>query len=746
MDFSATFIKATNEFNTFENNVPAPYLRKSFFADVDTTAKIVIAVCGFYELYINGENLTKGFLAPYISNTDDYIYCDEYEVPIKKGENVIGIFLGNGFQNNPGGFTWYFEKAPFRSAPMVALELSFKNSEGNEIIVQSDKTFKTCESPLRSDDYRFGVFYDANHEIDGWNNIGFDDSAWQNAIETNSPRGELRLCTAEPIVCEKELKPIEIFKDGSGFTYKFAENNAGVCRLKINGKKGQKITLLHGEVLIDGKLNIDNIWFEWDFDKPTMQLVHKDTYICKGGAEIFTPSFVYHGFQYVKVEGITEEQATKDLLTFVVIHSDIKSRGGFNCSDPVANKIQEMVRRSDISNFHYFPTDCPHREKNGWTGDAAFSCEQLTLNFAPEISYREWLYNICKAQNKAGALPGIVPTTGWGYHWGNGPAWDWVLAQLPYYTYIYRGETDMITESAASFVRYLHYITTKKDENGLIHIGLGDWCSIADDMAPLEVTDTAICIDIATKMAFMFDVVGMIPQRDFARAIAEDFRNAARQHLIDFDTMLVAGNQQSSQAMFIYFKIFNEDEMLKAVEKLVEIIHRDGDFLKSGVLGGRTIFHALSEYGYSDLAYKMITRPEFPSYGSVANSGATTLLETFATQKIDSLNHHMWGDVSAWFIKRVAGLQFNPTGNDINSVNVKPSFINALDFAESYYDAPAGRIFSSWKRDGENIVLNIQIPQEIKATVILDKGYCFVNGNSVADVCSGEYIVKKYLN
>ena len=742
MEFSAKFIKATEDYNDFEKNVPAPYLRKSFISDVDTVATLKIAVCGFYEIYFNGKNHTKGFLAPYISNTDDYIYYDEYQVCVNKGENVIGIFLGNGFQNNPGGFPWYFEKSQFRSAPMVALELQYTNSDGRETIIQTDESFKVYESPLRSDDYRFGVFYNANYEIYGWNEKGFNDVTWQNAIITNVPRGELRLCTAEPIVCEKELKPIGIFKDGSGFTYKFSENNAGVCRLKINGKKGQKITLLHGEVLIDGKLNIDNIWFNWDFDKPTMQFVHKDTYICKGGEEIFTPSFVYHGFQYVKVEGITEEQATEDLLTYIVIHSDIKPRGDFNCSDPVANKIQEMVRRSDISNFHYFPTDCPHREKNGWTGDAAFSCEQMTLNFSTETSYREWLRNICKAQNDEGALPGIVPTTGWGYHWGNGPAYDWVLAEIPYQTYIYRGETDMIKECASNFVRYLHYLTTKIDEKGLIHIGLGDWCTTCEEMAPLEVTDTVISMDIANKMAFMFEVVGMLPQRDFARGVADDFRCAARQHLIDFDTMLVSGNQQSSQAMFIYFNIFNDEEMPTAVERLVEIIHRDGDFLKSGVLGGRTIFHALSMHGYSELAYKMITRPEFPSYGSVANSGATTLLETFATVKIDSLNHHMWGDVSAWFIKRVAGLQINPTGRNINSVNIKPAFIRALDYAEAFYDAPDGRIITRWERKEDCIILKITIPSTVSANAILEKGYCFENGGSYCEVKSGEYIIK----
>lgn len=126
------FIKATTEYNTFEKNIPAPYIRKSFVSDIKTVGKIVIAACGFYELYINGKRYTKGFLAPYISNTDHYIYCDEYDIPVDEGENVIGIILGNGFQNNPGGHIWDFDKAAFRSAPMVALTLTYQSAEGKK--------------------------------------------------------------------------------------------------------------------------------------------------------------------------------------------------------------------------------------------------------------------------------------------------------------------------------------------------------------------------------------------------------------------------------------------------------------------------------------------------------------------------------------------------------------------------------------------------------------------------------------
>lgn len=183
------FIKATEEFNTFEKAVSAPYIRKSFLCEDDAKGKIKIAVCGFYELYLNGQKITKGFLAPYISNTDDYIYYDEYDVSLEKGENVIALILGNGFQNNPGGYIWNFDKASFRSAPMVAITIDGVDKSGNIIKLQTDETFKCFPSPIVSDDYRFGEIYDANLEISNWNKQGLDDLHWDNVILTSPPKG-----------------------------------------------------------------------------------------------------------------------------------------------------------------------------------------------------------------------------------------------------------------------------------------------------------------------------------------------------------------------------------------------------------------------------------------------------------------------------------------------------------------------------------------------------------------------------
>lgn len=737
------FIKATNDYNTFEHPVPAYYFRRSLHSDTERAVTLTVAVCGFYELYFNGQRITRGFLSPYISNTDDYIYSDEYRVTLDVGENVIGLVLGNGFQNNPGGYIWEFDTASFRSAPMLALSVE----DGEELLLVSDESFKIAPSAIRSDDYRFGECYDANYDIPGWEQKGFDDTSWDRAMHALAPKGKIRLADISPIVKERDITPIRIIPSGDGYIYDFGESNAGICRLRVSGTKGQRIELRYADTVKDGDIYLDHIWFVRDMWERDKHIVHRDTYVCKGeGVEEYKPSFTYHGFRYVRVDGITAEQATPELLTYLVYHTELHTRADFRCSHEIATKLQEMTQRSILSNFHHFPTDCPQREKNGWTADAALSCEAALLNFDPERNYREWMRNICKAQREDGALPGIVPTTGWGFHWGNGPAWDCVLAYLPYYTYIYRGETDMITDATASFLSYLRYVRGRADDKGLIHIGLGDWCHVGgiDPKAPLALTDTVMSMDIASKIADMLDAVHRQEDAAYARAEAASYRAAIREHLIDRQTMRAIGDCQSSQAMCLYYGVFDEAEEPQAFEELLRMIRATDDHIDVGVLGGRVLFHVLSRFDYGDLAFRMITREDYPSYGNWVKRGATTLWENFLPDRVDSMNHHFWGDISAWFIKCVAGIRLNPDKHDVNEVEICPDFIDSLDSAAAYYVAPSGKISVSWERKNDAISLTVEIPSGMQATAVLKPGFAFADDNATTrPLTGGTYTIVK---
>ncbi len=783
--FSQKFIKGTNEFTTFENHIPAPYLRKSFMLDfVPENAQITICGLGFYELYINGINITKGHLAPYISSPDDLVYYDRYDIKshLSKGENVIGIILGNGFINPFDNYEgWEFDKVPWRNAPCVSLQFE-ATDKNNCLSFEADESFKTHSSPILMDGLRSGYRYNSNLEIDSWNLPGFDDSLWANALIADTPKGEPKLCEAEPIKVIKKIKPVAIThhdelyfalkidptykayeKETSAhqpeskvtdvYVYDFGVNAAGVCQIKINGKKGQKIRLKHGETLIDGKFNMNSIYFQRpDSRIDEYEYKQTDEYILKGGEEILTPKFTYHGFRYVMVEGLEKEQATEDLLTYVVMNSDLKPRAAFSCSDENINKLYEMCVRSDLANFYYFPTDCPHREKNGWTGDASVSAPHMLLNYYCGNSFKEWLNNVRKAQNSVGAYPGIVPTGGWGFDWGNGPIWDSVITNLCYYTYRYEGNIEIIKDNKDSILTYLKYIAGRRDEKGLIHVGLGDWMQPArkwDDplSSPLEYTDSATIFDMCKKSEFMFDLIGFDEGKIFATKLKEELKSDIRKHLIDFDTMTAIGNCITSQCTAIWFGIFEENEIPKAFDRLVEIIESmEIPFLDCGMFGLRYIFRTLSKYGRGDLAYKLIMQKGVPSYYRFIKCGFTSLGEqlSYSESSLFSCNHHFLGDISAWFIEKIAGLNPNPTAKDINEVEISPDFLENIDFANASFETKGENLSVNWNRENGKIILVTSVPEHIHGKIKLPYGYEFENGKQVCDLKSGEntYIIK----
>lgn len=750
MNYPNTFISAGRDYANIEHFVPAPFFRKKFTAEKTETAEIIIGAVGFYRLFINGKDITKGELAPYISNPDDIVYYDCYDVSglINEGENVIAVLLGNGLQNNPGGAIWNFDKAPWRGAPKFALSLNMTFSD-NTTVIETDESFKVCDSPILFNDYRCGEYYDAQLEIPNFHSADFDDSGLKNALETSSPRGEKRLCNADPVRLYGELKPISVTRCEDGWLYDFGENNTGVCRLSVNAKAGQKIILRYGEWLKDGKLCLDNIRFPKQNDVQK-DFVQKSEYICKNGKQTHTPSFIYNGFRYVLAEGITEEQATEDLLTYLKMSSLSECAGEFTCSDDVINKIQKATVHSDISNFNYFPTDCPQREKNGWTADASLSAEQMLLNLYPEKCYKEWMHNIYKALSDKGQLPGIVPTAGWGYHWGNGPAWDNVIINLPYFTYIYRGDKEILEELSIPLMRYLNYLFSRLGEDGIMEIGLGDWCppGVGESKfkTPLAVTDTILTYDIAVKSAFVYEVLGQEAQRQFALALAERVKTAFREKLLNKETGEIKGGTQTGQAMAIYYGMLTDEEKPKALKLLIKYIADEDGHFYTGVLGGRVIYRVLAENGYIDLAYNMIVRPDYPSYGNWIKRGATTLWESFQPEggRILSLNHHFWGDISAWFYTYLAGIRINPTGKDVTNVDIAPLFPEKLNRVDAYYDTPNGRISVAWERTDENsVVLKIIAAEKLRGKILSPDGFAFESGANEMQLKSGEYFINR---
>lgn len=760
---SKKFICATREYSTYKDFVPSPYFRKTFIAyNMPERCTVTIGCTGFYDVFLNGHKLTKGIIAPYISNPDHMVYYDEYDVTdyVNEGKNVLGIQLGNGMQNAPGGEIWDFDKEDFRGVPRVAFAIELKSPDGTVDVLEADRRVKTAPSPVIFDDLRNGCFYDARFEIPHWAEPTFSDDNWNDALIAETPRGERRLCRAESVTAIRHLKPVSIrrcrleefrhvdrvskdiselpSKEKIGYLYDFGIDTAGIVRLKVKGERGQQIDLQYGEYLDEaGNPDISNCQFYPD------GFAQRDIYICKGeGEEIFEPQFTYHGFRYVVVLGIDEAQATPDLLTYIVCSSALEERGNFKCSDDVVNRLQAMTRNATISNFYYFPTDCPQREKNGWTGDTNMSCRHTLLNLNPENSYREWLHNVRKAQRENGEIPGVVPTGNWGYNMG--PAWDAVLVNLPYYMYIYRGDTEILRENAHAIFAYADFLDSKRTQRGTISYGLGDWCPVTVLKSPVEFTSTVVSMDSMKKASFIFNVLGMKKQEEFCSKLYNELRQAARKYLVDLKTCIAKGRCQTSQSMAIYYDVFDEAEKQKAFEVLVDIINEGGDYIDFGFVGVLSIFRVLCEYGRADLAYKMIARTDYPSFGCWVKRGYTALAENFHPdgEFPDSLNHHCFGEISAVFIEYFAGIRVNPYGDNCKEINIEPCFVPQLSFAKAYHDSAAGRVSVLWERSGGKIKLTIEKAEDAFGEIKLPAGYVFEDtGFTYKALGSGEYVV-----
>ena len=757
---SNSFICATTEMAEITKPVSAPYLRRSFsLPENPEEAVLTVSALGFYELWVNGVRLTKGLLSPYITNPDDVLDYDFYDIApyLQTGENVLAFQLGNGMQNAMCGYVWDFDKASFRSSPLLSVFCGMTFSDGRTDSFEADERFCCAPSPVLWDDLRGGEVYDARQEIDGWNLPGFDDSSWTPAVKATAPKGEKTLCRGKPIQIEQILgaksvrNDVLTFPDREecvcGYLYDFGVNTAGVPILRIKGERGQRVEMIFGEYINDdGHFDVSNIRFDF-LRKEFRQLppgLQKDVYICRGGEEeVYMPRFTYHGARYALVSGITSHQAQPSLLSFAVAHSDLGRRGGFSCSDETMNRLQEMTERSILANFFHFPTDCPHREKNGWTADAALSAEACFLNFDPADNYREWLLHIRKAARGNGSLPGIIPTTGWGFDWGNGPAWDQVLVTLTDLCYRFTGDPSVIAENAGALLNYCRYLAARRDENGLLALGLGDWCAPhGNPKAPLLFTDSVISRDIAKKTAFLLRVIRQDEGVAVCETLADSLYEAIRAHLIDQKTMTAAGCCQTSQAMALFYGIFTPEETPAAYEKLLQMIHEADDHIDCGVLGARVLFRVLTEHGDADLALRILTQKTAPSYGEWVARGETALCEDFApySEHVNSLNHHFFGDISAWFIEYFGGIRVNDEKTDSHRVDIVPVFPALLSSVSAGFKGTKVR----WFRQNGGILLILQKDRDSYGTLRLPQGYAFADGRTVRPVADGAYwIVKK---
>lgn len=722
----------------------APLLRKSISLEEKNikNARLYVSGVGYYEFFINGAHVSDRKLEPGYTHFDKRVLYSTYDVTsmLQYGENVLAAELGNGWLNIQSLSVWEFEKARWRMRPRMIAELRITYNDGTVQTIPTDRTWKTNSGPCSFNNLYSGEVYDARLVHKGWTTPGFDDKKWMPAIEVEAPAKILTSQQMPPIRVVREVKPVSMRKiDDYTYMYDMGENMTGVCRIQVQGPTGTCVTLAHGELIHDdGTLNQGNIEIYFKREKNGLpqhvdpfERIQTDTYFLSGnGMETYEPRFTYHGFRYVEVTSTRPLTLTQESLTGLCMHTDVESVGNFACSNEILNKLVEASCNSYLGNLFSIPTDCPQREKNGWTADGYVGMDYGLLFYDGITVYEKWMNDFIDNQRERGDLSGIIPSSGWGYADWIGPVWDAALFIIPNNLYKYYGDTRAIEKMWDTCVRYLQYLETR-EKDGKLTYGIGDWV-FYKAKTDTHFTSTAFYWLDNVLMAKFADLTGHDGTK--YRTKADNLKELINNEWFDAEKKMYANGTQAAQSVGLALGLVPEEHAQAVADNLVRMIRDNGHQLDFGMLGSKFVPAMLVKYGYADDAYKMIIRPEAPSWANWIHRGLTTLPETWVLDKDfkdASLNHAFLGDISAWMMNSLAGINPNPKKPGFAGIIIRPQFIKGISWAKGEYRSVRGLIRSEWKREGNQIELNIIIPANTEAELQLrDKSVALKTGKN----------------
>ena len=697
------------------NEKAAPGFRKSFTAAKQIkSARAYIAAAGLYELYINGKKTGNHQLDPMYTRFDRRILYVTHDVTsaLQNGVNTIGVLLRNGWYNHQSTAVWNFHKAPWRARPTFCLDLRITYDDGSVETITSGKDWKTSLSPVIFNSIYTAEHYDARLEQPGWNKNGFNDSKWEQVIYRSAPTNNIVAQAMHPVrlVDTIAAKSFRKFND-TAYVFDLGRNISGISEIKLKGEVGTVVQLRHSEMLYkNGRVDQSNIDVHY---RPTdaTDPFQTDIFILKGGGEeSFMPRFNYKGFQYVEVTANKPVQLSRQSLTGYFMHSDVPATGKITSADSVIDKLWFATNNSYLSNLFGYPTDCPQREKNGWTGDAHIAIETALYNFDGITIYEKWLADHRDEQQVNGVFPSIIPTGGWGYEWGNGPDWTSTIAIIPWNIYLFYGDTSLLSRCYDNIKRYVDHITDISDSS-LTTWGLGDWVPVTTK-PPVEFTSSIYYFVDAVILSNAAKLLGKNSDHQKYAALAAQIKKAFNTKYLDVAKGIYGKGMQTELSMPLYWGLVSDDLKKKVAAKLAARVQSDGDHINVGLLGTKSILNALSENGYANLAYKLASQKTYPSWGWWIVNGATTLYENWNIDaKADlSLNHIMFGEIGAWLFKGPGGIKPDPEQPGFKNILLEPHFVPGLDHFEAVHESRYGKIVSSWKRNGSKISYTASIP------------------------------------
>lgn len=742
---------------------PAVLFRQCIRLAQEVKKARLYATChGVYQLTVNGNHPDDREFAPECTVYRDYLCYQTYDITefLNNGENVIGMHVGDGWYH---GYMTKAKDDDYDPAFAVLTQLEVTYLDGTTECFGSDETVKVCESAVRCSDLFAGERYDANYIPAGWENPDFDDSKWSDVIIADFGYANLRAQYGQPVRPIKVLPVNKILISPKGERIvDLGQVIAGRVRMYIDVPKGTQVTIIHTE-----GLDAEGNFFD---NNPTAD--QRIEYISDGIARVYEPHFTFQGFRYVMIDGV--EELKEENLSAVVLSSEKEDVGTFSCSNEAINRLYKNIRWSQHANMLSIPTDCPQREKAGWTGDIQVYAKTALLNEDITPFLTRWLENLACEQKENGSVPFVVPLAGAylgqyemyeeQFHTPGAVApagWGDAAVLIPYYMYHLTGNTRILKQQYESMKKWCEFILKTARENRPQESTLPDeveqylWNTghhYGEHLIPSYSKDgygdsTFEAIRISTKyvapiygyysVASMAEMAEILKRKDDATyyaEMAEHIKTAIQKGVMDQEGNMPA-DLMGAYAMPLYYGLVPEKLKQKFTENLVRKIEENKGCLDVGFLGIPILQDALCQIGRRDLAYNLLFNENAPSWLYEVKHGATTIWESWFALAEDgapfiseiygmvfcmSLNHYAFGCVDDWIFRNVNGINYEEPG--FKKILIQPRLDERLEWAKRTFTSGYGEIVSAWEKKEGTFELYVEIPCNTTAVIVLPDG------------------------
>ena len=729
-DWKAKWIEMKGDTNRYS---PSPHFRKEFaVAKPVIKATVYVTSHGWYELQMNGKKVGDQVLTPGWTSYGKRLQYQVYDVTsqVVKGNNAIAAVLGDGWYRSTLG--WSSNWAIYGKKLGLLMQLKILYADGTQSIIITDESWKCANNgAIRMSDVYNGETYDATKKLTGWNMPGYDESSWEK-VAIGNYRFNLVASEGAPIRKIEEIKPVKVFRSpGGSLLVDMGQNMVGWIRLKVTGPKGTTVKIRHAEVL--------DKYGEF-YTKNLRSAKCELNYTLAGtGEETYEPRFTFMGFRYLEVTGFPGTLTT-DNITGIVVHSDMKPTGKYECSNPLINQLQHNIQWGQKGNFVDVPTDCPQRdERLGWTGDAQAFCRTAAFNFDVASFFSKWLKDVALDQKQGGEIPDVIPdvlnpqnaasaspSAGWGD----------VGVIVPWTMYTVYGDKRLLETQYPSMKKWVEYIRSKAGDTYQWKGGskYGDWLfyhppvnnhTEADGFTEHDFIATAYFAYSASLLAQAAEALGKTEDQKTYSDLFEKIKDTFIKEYVT-QKGRVGTCSQTSYVLALRFNLLPDNLRQAAADFLAADIKSRGNHLSTGFLGTIYLNHVLSQAGYSDVAYDLLLQETYPSWIYPVKMGATTIWERWDGQKTDStfqdagmnsFNHYAYGAIGDWMYRVSAGIEAKVPG--YKEIQIQPVISRKLNFSKATFESPYGTIESGWERAGGKIIVRVKIPANTKALVLL---------------------------